>query len=130
MEKLITYTLIRLFTKNNNDAIRIFKTIDSLDKRQTPKTTPSKVVKVVRPPKPILPVSKPTQITYTVKSTPIKVVKVVNVSKPVPPARELHKPISKKEELLESLSYFQNKSYQTKDDKESIRMIKVMLKNL
>jgi hypothetical protein len=100
MEKLITYTLIRLFTKNNNDAIRIFKAIDSLDKRHTPKTTPSKVVKVVNTPKPVLPV------------------------------RELHKPIGKKEELLESLSYFQNKSYQTKDDKESIRMIKVMLKNL
>ena len=118
MEKLITFTLIRLFTKSNNDAIRIFKAINSLDKGQSPKTTPSKVVKVVRPPKPTLPVSKPTPI------------KVVNVPKPILPARELHKPIGKKEELLESLSYFQNKSYQTKDDKESIRMIKVMLKNL
>lgn len=103
MEKLITYTLIRLFTKSNNDAIRIFKVIDSLDKRQTP---------------------KPKQLTRPVKPNPIK------VSKPITPVRELHKPISKKEELLESLSYFQNKSYQTKDDKESIRMIKVMLKNL
>lgn len=113
MEKLITYTLIRLFTKSNNDAIRIFKVIDSLDKRQTP---------------------KPKQLTRPVKPTPIKVVKpkpeVIKVSKPITPVRELHKPISKKEELLESLSYFQNKSYQTKDDKESIRMIKVMLKNL
>ena len=105
MEKLITYTLIRLFTKSNNDAIRIFKIIDSLDKTQT---------------------SKPKQLTRSVKPKPV----VIKVSKPITEVRELHKPISKKEELLESLSYFQNKSYQTKDDKESIRMIKVMLKNL
>jgi hypothetical protein len=39
------------------------------------------------------------------------------------------KVITEEDELMESLTYFQNKSYQTKEDKESIRMIKLMLKN-
>lgn len=37
--------------------------------------------------------------------------------------------ITEEDELLESLSYFQSKSYKTKEDKESIQMIKLMLKN-
>jgi hypothetical protein len=102
MEKLITYTLIRLFTKNNTDAIRILKAVESLDK-------------------------KPTCISKPVRPKTIKVKQPV--VKAVVPVKELHKPISEKEELLESLSYFQSKSYKTKDDKESIRMIKLMLKN-
>jgi hypothetical protein len=115
MEKLITFTLIRLFTKSNNDAIRIFKAIDSLDKKQTPKSTPPKVVKT---PKPILQVSRPTPI------------KVVNTPKFVSLTRELHKPIDKKEELLESLSYLKNKKVKTKQDKESINIINSILKNM
>jgi hypothetical protein len=100
MKKLITFTLIRLFTKSNNDAIKIFKAIDSSDKRRIPKSTPQKVVKVV------------------------------NTPKFVPPTRELHKPISKKEELLESLDYLKNKKVKTKQDKESIDIINTVLKNM
>ena len=46
------------------------------------------------------------------------------ISKP-----SVKKIITEEDELMESLIYFQNKSYKTKEDKESIRMIKVMLKN-
>jgi hypothetical protein len=41
----------------------------------------------------------------------------------------IRKIITEEEELMESLIYFQNKYYQTKEDKEAIRMIKLMLKN-
>lgn len=46
------------------------------------------------------------------------------ISKPL-----VKKVITEEDELMESLTYFQNKSYKTKEDKESIRMIKIMLKN-
>jgi hypothetical protein len=45
------------------------------------------------------------------------------------PQPSVKKVITEEDELMESLTYFQNKSYQTKEDKESIRMIKLMLKN-
>jgi hypothetical protein len=41
----------------------------------------------------------------------------------------IRKIVTEQEELMESLIYFQNKYYQTKEDKEAIRMIKLMLKN-
>jgi hypothetical protein len=41
----------------------------------------------------------------------------------------VRKVVTEEDELMESLSYFQGKSYQTKEDKEAIRMIKLMLKN-
>lgn len=56
--------------------------------------------------------------------------------KPTPKPKEkiisqpsVKKVITEEDELMESLTYFQNKSYKTKEDKESIRMIKSMLKN-
>lgn len=54
------------------------------------------------------------------------------VTKPkekITPQPSVKKVITEEDELMESLTYFQNKSYQTKEDKESIRMIKLMLKN-
>ena len=54
------------------------------------------------------------------------------VSKPkekLIPISPVKKVVTEEDELMESLTYFQNKSYKTKEDKESIRMIKVMLKS-
>lgn len=45
------------------------------------------------------------------------------------PKPKVKKVITQEEELMESLHYFTSKSYQTKEDKEAIRMIKLMLKN-
>jgi hypothetical protein len=52
--------------------------------------------------------------------------RVVTKTIPIPPVKKV---ITEEDELMESLTYFQSKSYQTKEDKESIRMIKLMLKN-
>jgi hypothetical protein len=108
MEKLITYTLIRLFTKNHTDTVKVLNVIKSLDKPQKPK-----------------------RVSYSVNPTPVKPIKapIQKVVKPVTPTKDLSKPITETDELMESLTYFQNKSYKTKEDKESIRMIKLMLKN-
>jgi hypothetical protein len=64
----------------------------------------------------------------TPKPTPKRVVtkRVVTKTIPTPPVKKV---ITEEDELMESLSYFQSKSYKTKEDKESIRMIKLMLKN-
>lgn len=40
------------------------------------------------------------------------------------------KPITKKDELLESLEYLKNKKVKTKQDKESIDIINTVLKNM
>ena len=40
------------------------------------------------------------------------------------------KPITKKEELLESLEFLKNKKVKTKQDKESIEIINSVLKNM
>jgi hypothetical protein len=63
---------------------------------------------------------KPTPKPKPVVTKPKKKI----ISKP-----SVKKVITEEDELMESLIYFQNKSYKTKEDKESIRMIKVMLKN-
>jgi hypothetical protein len=41
-----------------------------------------------------------------------------------------HKPLTKKEELLESLEFLKNKKVKTKQDKESIEIINSVLKNM
>lgn len=48
----------------------------------------------------------------------------VSVTPPQP------KPITKKEELLESLEFLKNKKVKTKQDKESIEIINSVLKNM
>jgi hypothetical protein len=66
---------------------------------------------------------KPRPKRAVTKTTPKRaVVKTI----PTPPVKKV---ITEEDELMESLTYFQSKSYKTKEDKESIRMIKLMLKN-
>ena len=65
----------------------------------------------------------PKKPTPKPKPTPKR---VVTKTIPTPPVKKV---ITEEDELMESLSYFQSKSYKTKEDKESIRMIKLMLKN-
>jgi hypothetical protein len=48
----------------------------------------------------------------------------VTITKPKP------KPVTKKEELLESLEFLRNKKVKTKQDKESIDIINTVLKNM
>jgi FlaA1/EpsC-like NDP-sugar epimerase len=48
----------------------------------------------------------------------------VSITKPQP------KPVTKKEELLESLEFLKNKKVKTKQDKESIDIINSVLKNM
>lgn len=48
----------------------------------------------------------------------------VSISKPQ------QKPVTKKEELLESLEFLKNKKVKTKQDKESIDIINSVLKNM
>jgi hypothetical protein len=46
------------------------------------------------------------------------------------PIVEVKKPSTKKDELIESLSYLKNKSSKTKQDKDSIGVLEAVLKNL
>jgi hypothetical protein len=46
------------------------------------------------------------------------------------PVVEVKKPSTKKDELIESLSYLKNKSSKTKQDKESIGVLEAVLKNM
>jgi hypothetical protein len=48
----------------------------------------------------------------------------------VPVTESTMKPADKREELEESLSYLNNKKVKTKQDKESIEIIKSILKNM
>ena len=43
---------------------------------------------------------------------------------------EIKKPSTKKDELIESLSYLKNKSSKTKQDKDSIGVLEAVLKNM
>lgn len=45
-------------------------------------------------------------------------------------AKPQQKPVTKKEELLESLEFLKNKKVKTKQDKESIEIINSVLKNM
>lgn len=46
------------------------------------------------------------------------------------PIVEIKKPSTKKDELIESLSYLKNKSSKTKQDKDSIGVLEAVLKNM
>ena len=46
------------------------------------------------------------------------------------PIVEIKKPSTKKDELIESLSYLKNKSSKTKKDKDSIGVLEAVLKNM
>jgi hypothetical protein len=103
MENLLSFLLIRVLSPNTTEAIKTYNRVFAESKKPTPK--PKRVVT----PKLKRVVTKPKE-------------KIV-------PQPSVKKVITEEDELMESLTYFQNKSYQTKEDKESIRMIKLMLKN-
>jgi hypothetical protein len=100
MENLLSFLLIRALSPNTTEAIKTYNKVFATPKKPTPKPKP----------------------------TPKRVVtkRVVTKTIPTPPVKKV---ITEEDELMESLSYFQSKSYKTKEDKESIRMIKLMLKN-
>jgi signal peptidase I len=52
-----------------------------------------------------------------------------SIPEPVP-YKPSPKPVTKKDELLESLQYLNNKKSKTKQDRESIDIIKSILKNI
>ena len=53
----------------------------------------------------------------------------VKSSKPMVPNSPL-KPVDKKKEMIESLSYLKNKKVKSKQDSESIHMLESVLKNM
>jgi hypothetical protein len=59
-----------------------------------------------------------------------KYVRVPEQQSPIQVPNSPMKPVDKREELEESLSYLDNKKVKTKQDKESIEIIKSILKNM
>jgi|LauGreDrversion4_2_1035121.scaffolds.fasta_scaffold234930_3 hypothetical protein len=106
MENLLSFLLIRVLSPNTTEAIKTYNRVFAEPKKPTPKPKPT-----------------PKRVVTKTISTPKRV-----VTKTIP-TPSVKKVITEEDELMESLTYFQNKSYQTKEDKESIRMIKLMLKN-
>jgi hypothetical protein len=98
--KLLKYLIIRLTTNSSDNAIKVYNT---LYPTSTPKTKYIEVPKYVRVSEPQSPVQVP--------NSPVK-------------------PVDKREELEESLTFLNNKKYKTKQDKESIDIIKSILKNM
>jgi hypothetical protein len=69
--------------------------------------------------------------TETIKEVVPSVYTISNVeTKPVEIVKPSPKPVTKREELLESLEYLKNKKSKTKQDRESIDIIKSILKNM
>lgn len=98
--KLLKYLIIRLTTKGSDNAVKVYNTL------YPPAPTETKYVEVpkyVRVPEPESPIKVP--------NSPMK-------------------PVDKREELEESLSFLNNKKVKTKQDKESIEIIKSVLKNM
>ncbi len=98
--KLLKYLIIRLTTKGSDNAIKVYNTLYPAAPYETKYVD---VPKYVRVPESQSPVQVP--------NSPMK-------------------PMDKQEELEESLSYLNNKKVKTKQDKESIEIIKSILKNM
>jgi hypothetical protein len=98
--KLLKYLIIRLTTKGSDNAIKVYNTLYPAAPAETKYV---EVPKYVRVPEQQSPVQVP--------NSPMK-------------------PVDKREELEESLSYLNNKKVKTKQDKESIEIIKSILKNM
>jgi hypothetical protein len=98
--KLLKYLIIRLTTKGSDNAIKVYNTLYPAAPAETKYV---EVPKYVRVPEPQSPVHVP--------NSPMK-------------------PVDKREELEESLTYLNNKKVKTKQDKESIEIIKSILKNM
>ena len=102
--KILDFLAVRLISKDTESAVKVYNALYN----QPPvvsKPTPKPIVKVVE------------KIVYVPAPAPVE-------PKPSP------KPVTKKEELLESLQYLNNKKSKTKQDRESIDIIKSILKNM
>jgi hypothetical protein len=104
--KLLDFLAVRLISKDTESAVKVYNALY----RQ-----PNVVYKPQPQPKPVVKVVE--KIVYVPAPAPVE-------PKPSP------KPATKKEELLESLQYLNNKKYKTKQDRESIDIIKSILKNM
>jgi hypothetical protein len=67
---------------------------------------------------------------YSQEEPQIKYVRIPEPQSPVQVPNSPMKPVDKREELEESLTYLNNKKVKTKQDKESIEIIKSILKNM
>ena len=108
--KLLDFLAVRLISKDTESAVKVYNALYNQPRvvsKPTPKPQPQ--------PKPV-----------------VKVVeKIVYVPAPATVGpNPSPKPVTKKEELLESLQYLTNKKSKTKQDRESIDIIKSILKNM
>jgi hypothetical protein len=94
MEKLFTLLVIRAVTNNTDEAIKLYNTVFSDQKIESPK-----------------------QLSKIVGTT-------------LTPVVEVKKPVNNKDELVEYLIYLKNKSFKTKQDKESIGVLEAVLNNM
>ena len=108
--KLLDFLAVRLISKDTESAVKVYNALYN-QPRVVSKPTP----KPVPQPKPIVKVVE--KIVYVPAPATVE-------PKPSP------KPVTKKEELLESLQYLTNKKSKTKQDRESIDIIKSILKNI
>ena len=98
--KLLKYLIIRLTTNSSDNAIKVYNTLYPASPAETKYVEVPKYVRVPEP-----------QSSVQVPNSPMK-------------------PVDKREELQESLTYLNNKKIKTKQDKESIEIIKSILKNM
>ena len=98
--KLLKYLIIRLTTKGSDNAVKVYNTLYPATPSQSQYVEAPKYIRTPQP-------ESPTQVP----NSPMK-------------------PVDKREELEESLSYLNNKKVKTKQDKESIEIIKSILKNM
>jgi hypothetical protein len=122
--KLLDFLAVRLISKDTASAVKVYNALYS---------QPNVVYKPAPQPKPIVKVVE--KIVYKPAPQPKPIVKVVEkivyVPAPQPVAHKPSpKPVTKKDELLESLQYLNNKKSKTKQDRESIDIIKSILKNM
>ena len=108
--KLLDFLAVRLISKDTESAVKVYNALYS-----QPRVVYKPQPKPVPQPKPIVKVVE--KIVYVPAPAPVEL-------KPSP------KPVTKKEELLESLQYLTNKKSKTKQDRESIDIIKSILKNM
>ena len=108
--KLLDFLAVRLISKDTESAVKVYNALYS-----QPRVVYKPQPKPVPQPKPIVKVVE--KIVYVPAPAPVE-------PKPSP------KPVTKKEELLESLQYLNNKKSKTKQDRESIDIIKSILKNM
>ena len=112
--KLLDFLAVRLISKDTESAVKVYNALYSQPR-------------VVYKPQP-KPVPQPKPIVKVVEKI---VEKIVYVPAPAPvELKPSPKPVTKKEELLESLQYLTNKKSKTKQDRESIDIIKSILKNM